>query len=120
MPRPVKPLAKERRKIVLKWRGAQWIHRPQASTLASAIESEWESAMASNKGGWLYLFLAGPILIGAAYSISALLTADNAAGEKGPSELSLAFDLLLWVGAPIAIVAALPLLAGIIKVLKKS
>lgn len=76
--------------------------------------------MASNKGGWLYLFLAGPILIGAAYSISALLTADNAAGEKDPSELSLAFDLLLWVGAPIAIVAALPLLAGIVKALKKS
>lgn len=76
--------------------------------------------MASSKGGWVYLFLGGPILIGAAYSISALLTADNAAGEKDPSELSLAFDLLLWVGAPIAIVAALPLLAGIIKVLKKS
>jgi len=79
-----------------------------------------ESAMASKKGGWVYLFLAGPILIGVAYSISALLTADNAAGEKDPSELSLAFDLLLWVGAPIAILAALPLLAGIIKVLKKS
>ena len=78
-----------------------------------------EIAMASNKGGWLYLFLAGPILIGAAYSISALLTADNAAGEKDPSELSLAFDLLMWVGAPIAIVATLPLLAGIIKTLKK-
>ena len=76
--------------------------------------------MASKKGGWVYFFLAGPILIGAAYSISALLTADNVAGEKDPSELSLAFDLLLWVGAPIAILAALPLLAGMIKTLKKS
>jgi hypothetical protein len=34
--------------------------------------------------------------------------------------MSLAYGLLLWIGAPIVFVAALPLLAGILKVFSKS
>jgi hypothetical protein len=34
--------------------------------------------------------------------------------------MSLAYGLLLWVGAPVAFLAAMPLLAGILKVFNKS
>ena len=66
--------------------------------------------MASNKGRWIYVFFAGPILIAAAYGISSWLMTDPA-GEKS-ADISLAYGLLLWVGAPIILVAVLPIVAG--------
>lgn len=64
--------------------------------------------------------VAGPIIIGAAYGVSAMLTADGSASDTADAGMSLAYGLLLWIGAPIAFVAALPLLAGILKVFTKS
>ena len=69
----------------------------------------------ANRGSAILAFFAGPIVIGAAYSISSLLTAGDGAGESAGTEISLAYGLLLWVGAPIAVVALLPLLGGILK-----
>ena len=59
--------------------------------------------------------MAGPIVIGMAYGVRALLTGGDAASETADAGMSLAYGLLLWVGAPIAFVAALPLLAGTLK-----
>ena len=64
--------------------------------------------------------VAGPIVIGIAYGVSALLTGGDAASETADAGMSLAYGLLLWIGAPIAFVAALPLLAGILKFFTKS
>jgi hypothetical protein len=64
--------------------------------------------------------VAGPIVIGIAYGVSALLTGGDAASDTADTGLSLVYGLLLWIGAPIVLVAALPLLAGIIKVFTKS
>lgn len=64
--------------------------------------------------------VAGPIIIGLAYGVSAMLTADGSASDTADAGMSLAYGLLLWIGAPIAFVAALPLLAGILKVFTKS
>ena len=75
--------------------------------------------MASNKNGWLYAFVAGPALIGAAYGISSVLTGGEPAGESDTTGMSVAYGLLLWVGAPIAFVAVLPILFGILKALTK-
>ena len=72
--------------------------------------------MSSNKNGWFYAFVAGPVLIGAAYGISSVLTG----GESGSADMSVAYGFLLWVGAPIAFVAVLPILFGILKALTKS
>lgn len=66
--------------------------------------------MSSKKGRWIYIFLAGPILIAAAYGISSWLMTDPA-GET-VADVSLAYGLLLWVGTPIVFVAVLPILAG--------
>ena len=74
--------------------------------------------MSSTNGRWVYVFLAGPVVIGTAYGISSWLMADPA-GEKVAADMSLAYGVLLWVGAPIAFVAVLPLLAGIVKVFTK-
>jgi len=74
--------------------------------------------MSSTKGRWVYVFLAGPVVIGAAYGISSWLMADPA-GEKVAADMSLAYGVLLWIGAPIAFVAVLPLLAGVVKVFTK-
>jgi hypothetical protein len=74
--------------------------------------------MSSSKGRWVYLFLAGPVVIGAAYGISSWLMTDPA-GERVAADMSLAYGVLLWVGAPIAFVAVLPLLAGIVKAFTK-
>jgi len=74
--------------------------------------------MSSTKGRWVYVFLAGPVVIGAAYGVSSWLMADPA-GEKVAADMSLAYGVLLWVGAPIAFVAVLPLLAGVVKVFTK-
>ena len=73
--------------------------------------------MSSNKNGWFYAFVAGPALIGAAYGISSWLMIDPA-GET-VADISLAYGLLLWVGAPIVLVATLPILAGILKAFTK-
>ena len=73
--------------------------------------------MSSSKGRWVYLFLAGPVVIGAAYGISSWLMTDPA-GET-VADISLAYGLLLWVGAPIVLVASLPILAGMLKVVLK-
>ena len=75
--------------------------------------------MASNKNGWFYAFVAGPVLIGAAYGISSVLTGGESAGESDTTGMSVAYGLLLWVGAPIAFVAVLPILFGILKALTK-
>ena len=75
--------------------------------------------MANNKNV-IYAAVAGPILIGAAYTISSLLLGETSAAGADASDLSLAFNLLLWVGAPIALVAILPLLGGILKIFTKS
>ena len=75
--------------------------------------------MSSTKGRWVYVFLAGPVVMAAAYGISSWLMADPA-GVKVAADMSLAYGVLLWVGAPIAFVAVLPLLAGIVKVFTKS
>jgi hypothetical protein len=76
--------------------------------------------MSSNKNGWFYAFVAGPALIGAAYGISSVLTGGEPAGESDTTGMSVAYGLLLWVGAPIAFVAVLPILFGILKALTKS
>jgi hypothetical protein len=75
--------------------------------------------MSSNKNGWFYAFVAGPALIGAAYGISSVLTGGESAGESDTTGMSVAYGLLLWVGAPIAFVAVLPILFGILKALTK-
>ena len=63
--------------------------------------------------------VAGPIVIGIAYGVSALLTGGDAASETAEAGMSLAYGLLLWIGVPIAFVAALPLLAGILRFFTK-
>ena len=69
----------------------------------------------------IFAFVAGPIVIGVAYGVSSLLTGGDSGSEPADDAgMSLAYGLLLWVGAPVAFVAALPLLAGILKVFKKS
>ena len=75
--------------------------------------------MANNRNV-IYAAVAGPILIGAAYTISSLLLGETSAAGADASDLSLAFNLLLWVGAPIAVVAILPLFGGILKIFTKS
>ena len=64
--------------------------------------------------------VAGPIVIGIAYGVSALLTGGDAASETADAGMSMAYGLLLWIGAPIAFVAALPLLVGLFKFFTKS
>ena len=64
--------------------------------------------------------VAGPIVIGIAYGVSALLTDGDAASEVADAGMSMAYGLLLWIGAPIAFVAALPLLVGLLKFFTKS
>ena len=76
--------------------------------------------MSSNKNGWFYAFVAGPVLIGAAYGISSVLTGGESAVESDSTGMSVAYGLLLWVGAPIALVAVVPILFGILKALTKS
>ena len=75
-----------------------------------------EILMAKNM---IYAAVAGPVVITAAYGISSWLMTDSA-GEQVPADMSLAFGVLLWVGAPIAFVAALPILTGIFNALTTS
>lgn len=67
----------------------------------------------------IYAAVAGPVVIAAAHGISSWLITDSA-GEQVPAGMSLAYGVLLWVGAPIAFVAVLPILMGIFKALTKS
>ena len=76
--------------------------------------------MSSKQNGWFYAFVAGPVLIGAAYGISSVLTGGESAGETDSTGMSVAYGLLLWVGTPIAFVAVLPILRGILKPLTKT
>lgn len=76
-----------------------------------------DRGMSSNKKGWIYAFIAAPVLIVAAYGISSWLMTDPA-GET-VADISLAYGLLLWVGAPVVFVAALPILAGALKAFTK-
>ena len=73
----------------------------------------------ANKSNVVLAFVAGPFVIGSAYGISSLLTAGDAAGDTASTEMSLVYGLLCWVGAPIALVALLPLFVGILKDFKK-
>lgn len=73
--------------------------------------------MTSNKGRWIYFFAAGPVVMAAAYGISSLLTSGDPAGE---TDMAVAYELLIWVGAPIAFVGVLPILTGLLTVLTKS
>ena len=75
-----------------------------------------EILMAKNM---IYAAVAGPVVITAAYGISSWLMTDSA-GEQVPADMSLAYGVLLWVGAPIAFVAALPILVGLFKALTKA
>ena len=75
--------------------------------------------MANNKNV-IYAAVAGPILIGAAYTVSSLLLGEKPAAEAEGSGLSLVFNLLLWVGTPIVLIAVLPLLGAILKIFTKS
>ncbi|MDA7596014.1 hypothetical protein N8723_04540 [Luminiphilus sp.] len=76
--------------------------------------------MSSNKNGWFFAFITVPVLVGAAYGISSLLTVGEPAGGTDSTDMSVAYGLLLWVGAPIAFVAVLPILFGILKALTKT
>jgi len=75
--------------------------------------------MANNRSV-IYAAIAGPMLIGAAYTISSLLLGEKPAAEAEGSGLSLVFNLLLWVGTPIVLIAILPLLGAILKIFTKS
>ena len=74
----------------------------------------------ANNNSLISALVAGPIVIGLAYGVSALLTGGDSASDTADAGMSLAFGLLLWIGTPITLVAALPLLAGILKVFTKS
>ena len=68
----------------------------------------------------IFALVACPIVIGIAYGVSALLTGGGAASDTTDTGVSLVYGLLLWIGVPILLIAALPLLACILKVFTKS
>ena len=70
---------------------------------------------------------AAPIFIGIAYGVTAVQTGGNAgsdsadaASDSAVAGTSLAYGLLLWIGAPVAFDGALPLLAGVLTFFTKS
>ena len=69
----------------------------------------------AEKSSFIYAFVAGPIVIGAAYGVSSLLLGETSMAETDGTDMSLAYGLLLWVGTPIVLVALLPLLGGLLK-----
>ena len=75
--------------------------------------------MAQNSSS-ITALMVGPIVIGIAYAVSALLTGGDAASDAAHTGMSLTYGLLLWIGAPIAFAASLPLLAGVLKFFTKS
>lgn len=68
----------------------------------------------AEKSSLISALVAGPIVIGVAYGISAWLTGGDAASDTSDASMSLAYGPLIWIGPPIAVVAALPLLAVIL------
>jgi type III secretory pathway component EscS len=48
-----------------------------------------------------------------------LLIGGESAGETDATGMTVVYGLLLWVGAPIVLVAVLPLLVGILKAVTK-
>ena len=73
----------------------------------------------ADKSSFIYAFVAGPIVIGAAYGVSSLLLSQKSITETDGANLLLTYDLLLWAGTPIALVALLPLVGGLLKIVKK-
>lgn len=73
----------------------------------------------AEKSSFIYAFVAGPIVIGAAYGVSSLLLGETSMAETDGTDMSLAYGLLLWVGTPIVLVALLPLLGGRLKFFKR-
>lgn len=73
----------------------------------------------ADKSNFIYAFVAGPIVIGAAYGVSSLLLGETSMAETGGADMSLAYGLLLWVGTPIALVALLPVVGGLLKIFTK-
>ena len=52
----------------------------------------------ADKSSFIYAFVAGPIVIGAAWGVSSLLLGETSMAETGGGDMSLASGLLLWVG----------------------
>ena len=73
----------------------------------------------TDKTNFIYAFVAGPIVIGAAYGVSSLLLGETSLAETGGTDMAMAYGLLLWVGTPIVLVALLPMLGGLLKFLKR-
>ena len=73
----------------------------------------------AEKSSFIYAFVAGPIVIGAAYGVSSLLLGETSMAETDGTDMSLAYGLLLWVGTPIVLVALPPLLGGRLKFFKR-
>lgn len=73
----------------------------------------------ADKSSFIYAFVAGPIVIGAAWGVSSLLLGETSMAETGGTDMSLAYGLLLWVGTPIVLVALLPMLGGLLKFFKR-
>ena len=96
--------------------GRQVLRAPIPATEQLAQASCSEVLMAKSM---IYAAVAGPVVIAAAHGISSWLMIDSA-GEQVPADMSLAFGVLLWVGAPIAFVAALPIFTGIFNALTTS
>lgn len=72
-----------------------------------------------NKSRLTYAAVAGPVIILTAYGISSLLLGENSMAGADGTDMSMAYGLLLWVGAPIAVVSVLPLFGGILKLFTK-
>ena len=73
----------------------------------------------TNKSNLILAFIAGPIVMGAAYGVSSLLLSQKSITETDGANLLLTYDLLLWAGTPIALVALLPLFGGLLKIFTK-
>ena len=73
----------------------------------------------ADKSSFIYAFVAGPIVIGAAWGVSSLLLGETSMAETGGADMSLAYSLLLWIGTPIVTVALLPMLGGLLKFFKR-
>ena len=73
----------------------------------------------AEKSSFIYAFVAGPIVIGAAYGVSSLLLGETSMAETDGTDMSLAYGFLLWVGTPIVLVALLPMLGGLLQFFKR-
>ena len=73
----------------------------------------------ASKSNLIYAVVAGPVVIGTAYGISSLLLGETSTAGADGSDMSLAYGLLSWVGAPIVLVGMLPLFGGVLKIFTK-